>query len=160
MGPFGKRDYYASLNADQRQQFKVDYREFVETFKAGLIQTYAKGLLVFDGQKITIAPASEDELALVAQGKTVTVIQIINATSDVYTLRYKMSMNKQKQWVLKNVVMESINVGQLYQNQFLSAMKKHNNDFPTVIAQWISETKQAGFKVKTDQGSSKGIIQP
>jgi hypothetical protein len=29
-----------------------------------------------------------------------------------------------------------------------------------VIAQWISETKQAGFKVKTDQGSSKGIIQP
>jgi phospholipid transport system substrate-binding protein len=160
MGPFGKRDYYASLTPEQRQQFKTNYRQFVETFKAGLIQTYAKGLLVFDGQKITIMPATEADLALIAQGKTVTVIQTINATSDVYTLRYKMSLNKQQQWVLKNVVMESINVGQLYQNQFLSAMKKHNNDFSIVIEQWLTETKQADFTAKNAKDSSQQITQP
>ncbi len=150
MGPFGKRAYYASLDKAQRAQFKLDYSEFVETFKLGLIRTYAKGLLVFDGQNIVITPPTEEELALIEQGKIVTVVQTINATTDVYILRYKMSPNKKGEWVLKNVVMESINVGQLYQNQFLSAMKKYNNDFSAVIKHWLSETKEADFKAKAE----------
>ena len=43
MGPFGQRDYYASLSAEQRKVFKQEYVLFVATFKQGLVQTYAKG---------------------------------------------------------------------------------------------------------------------
>lgn len=154
MGPFGRRDYYVSLTPVQRTQFKSDYRAFVQTFKSGLIRTYAKGLLVFDGQKIIVEPATTEELALIEKGQAVNVVQVIKATNDVYTLRYKMAPNKKGEWVLKNVVMESINVGQLYQNQFVSSMKKHENNFSVVIENWISETKDTNFKAKAKKVDS------
>ncbi|MCK5880360.1 MAG: ABC transporter substrate-binding protein [Sinobacterium sp.] len=148
MGPFGQRNYYASLSSEQRGEFKTNYRAFVATFKKGLIRTYAKGLLVFDGQDISIAPATEADIALIAQGKAVTVVQTIKSTADTYTLRYKMMPNKKGEWVLRNVVLGSINVGKLYQNQFLSSMKSHNDDFSVVIKSWISETKDTDFRAE------------
>jgi len=146
MGPFGTRDYYKSLNAEQRSQFKSDYARFVETFKSGLISTYAKGLLVFDGQKITVIPATAEEQALIAEKKAVSVLQTIAASSETYEISYKMAPNKAGEWKLKNVVIESINVGQLYRNQFVSAMKKYDNNFAKLIDNWIAETEDTDFK--------------
>jgi phospholipid transport system substrate-binding protein len=55
-----------------------------------------------------------------------------------------MRPNKAGDWLVRNVTIDSVNVGQLYQNQFLAAMKKQNNNFSKVIDNWVIE--QADLK--------------
>ncbi len=154
MGPFGQRDYYVSLSKEEREQFKQDYKRFVQTFKQGLIASYAKGLFVFDGQEITVLSATQEDSAAIKAGKPVTVKQAIKATQDEYVVQYRMAKSKKGDWVVRNVVIESINVGQLYQNQFVASMKKHGNNFSLVIDQWVNDTKDTQFAKKKEADQS------
>ena len=52
MGDYGTKAYYKSLDKSQRGQYKKDYHRFVVRFQEGLINTYGKGLLAFNGQKL------------------------------------------------------------------------------------------------------------
>ena len=137
MGSFGSRDYYKSLSKHQRQQYRVNYKRFIEVFRQGLITTYAKGLLAFNGQNIAVLPASEKDAALIVAGNSVEVHQEIRGADKTYKIDYKMRPDKQNRWVVRNVTIEGINVGQLYRNQFIAAMAKSENDFAKVIDGWV-----------------------
>ena len=154
MGPYGKREYYLSLSPEQRQQFKLDYQRFVTTFRQGLVTTYAKGLLVFNGQTISVVPPSAADQQAIADKQPVIVTQTIQADNERYTLSYRMAANKQGEWKLRNLVIGSINVGQLYQNQFVAAMQKHQQNFAAVIDNWIIETKPTDFKQQATNNST------
>ena len=155
MGPYGTKKYYKSLSDKAaRDAYKADYKRFVETFRRGLINTYAKGLLAFNGQKIEIIPPTEEEQKLIAEGKSVEVRQKIHGADKIYVLKYKMKPNKKGEWLLRNLVIEKVNVGQLYQNQFLAAMKKHNNDFAKVVDTWVVEAKNLQDK-KAEKSASE-----
>lgn len=140
MGVFGTRDYYLSLDEQQRKQYKADYKRFVDVFRQGLVSTYGKGLLAFNGQKIVVEQPDEKTKALIEQGKPVTVKQVITGDK-AYVVLYKMSKSRKGEWKIRNVVIESINVGKLYHNQFQAAMSKHNNDFPKVIDEWVVDAQ-------------------
>lgn len=144
MGEYGTREYYQSLSdAEAKAQFRQQYNEFVEVFKQGLMQTYGKGFLAFNGQKITVLKANEDELKQVESQQPVDVRQSIENGDDRYLITYKMRPDKTGQWLLRNVVIESVNVGQLYRNQFVAAMNKHERDFQVVIKHWLDESQKA-----------------
>ena len=153
MGDYGTRAYYQSLNKSQREQYKKDYHRFVMRFQEGLINTYGKGLLAFNGQKIVVEPATEEGLANVAAGNSVDVIQHIQGSEKNFTATYKMSPNKKGVWLLRNVSIGSINVGQLYRNQFAAAMDKNKGDFSAVIDAWVVEAKD--LEEETEQESVK-----
>ncbi|NRB39838.1 MAG: ABC transporter substrate-binding protein [Pseudomonadales bacterium] len=141
MGDYGTKAYYKSLSKAQRSQYKKDYGRFVNRFQEGLINTYGKGLLAFSGQKIVVEPADEKALSGIAAAKSVEVIQKIYGTEKNFTITYKMRPNKQGVWLIRNVSIESINVGQLYRNQFASAMDKNKGNFASVIDNWVVEAK-------------------
>lgn len=149
MGDYGTRDYYQSL-ADEpaRQAFRDNYARFVKTFKTGLIHTYAKGLLAFNGQEIVVLPPSPEELALIRQGEPVDVSQRISSNGESYLLVYKMRPDKHGEWFLRNVLIDSVNVGQLYRNQFAAAMDKYQQDFALVIDNWVEDARAADEQVK------------
>lgn len=144
MGEYGTRDYYQSLpSAEAKAEFREQYSEFVKVFKQGLMQTYGKGFLAFNGQEIRILEPSKEELALVANKQAVDVRQSIENGEDTYLITYKVRPDKSGQWLLRNVIIESVNVGQLYRNQFVAAMKKHENNFQAVVASWLDESRKA-----------------
>ncbi|CAA0083623.1 putative phospholipid-binding protein MlaC [BD1-7 clade bacterium] len=143
MGEYGTRDYYRSLSPEQRRVFKADYKRFVATFREGLMQTYGKGLLAFNGEKVVVEPPSEKDLQQVAAGKTVEVLQIIKGNDKSYEITYKMRPNKAGEWKLRNVTIDAINVGQLYRKQFAAAMDKYQGDLGKVISNWIEESSDA-----------------
>lgn len=144
MGPYGSKEYYRSLKTkEERAAFKANYKRFVKTFREGLINTYAKGLLAFSGEKIAVLPATDAQKALIAAGKSVKVKQQIHGQEKVYTITYKMRPNKKGEWKMRNVVIDSINVGQLYRNQFTSSMNKYDNDFARVIDNWVVDAQSA-----------------
>ena len=61
MGKYGSRAYYQSLRTkEEREQFRDNVIRFTKNFKDGLINTYAKGLLGFNGNKIEVLPLPAD----------------------------------------------------------------------------------------------------
>lgn len=149
MGEYGTRAYYQSLEGDEaKKTFRDNYARFVETFKTGLIHTYAKGLLAFNGQEIVVLPPADEDKANISAGETVEVKQRIDNDGESYTLIYFMRPDKNGKWLLRNVMIDTVNVGQLYRNQFASAMEKHEQDFAAVIDNWVEDARAADEQVQ------------
>ena len=49
---------------------------------------------------------------------------------------YQMGRNKAGEWKLRNVIIETVNLGEIYRNQFQAAARKHNGDLNVVIDNW------------------------
>lgn len=134
MGPYASKQGYMALQTkEQRAAYKARIKRFSQTFKYGLVKTYAKGLLAFDSNKIEVLPATEVPVA----GESVTVVQLIYGEAEKpYEVHYRMHQNKRGQWKLRNVTIEAINLGQVYQSQFKSAARQYDGDIEKVIDNW------------------------
>jgi phospholipid transport system substrate-binding protein len=140
MGP------YANLQRLPTDAEKAQRREqiarFATSFRHGLIETYAKGLLKFNGQRIeTLPPRRGDDLA----GNSVSVVQNIYGNGDKpYIVQYSMRKNAAGVWKVSNVIIEGINLGQTYRSQFASAADQNRGDVDKVIAGWKVEPQTDG----------------
>jgi phospholipid transport system substrate-binding protein len=140
MGP------YANLQRLPTEAEKAQRREqiarFSTSFRRGLIETYAKGLLKFNGQRIeTLPPRRGDDLA----GNSVSVVQNIYGNGDQpYIVQYSMRKNSAGTWKVQNVIIEGINLGQTYRSQFASAADQNRGDIEKVIATWKVEPQTDG----------------
>ena len=98
-----------------------------------LIRTYAKGLLAFSGSKFEV---KDPELPS-PDARTASVTQLVYGNGgSTYTVRYQMGKYRDGKWRLRNLIVENINLGQIYQNQFAAAAKAASGDVATVIAEW------------------------
>jgi len=117
---------YYRRATDQQQ------RQFVETFRKGLIETYAKALVEFDNQTVvvlepSINPERPDRASI--------VLEIHGANNRVYLVEYSLVLVGDE-WLLRNVVMEGINIGLQFRSQFAASMQKNRNDIDAVIQTW------------------------
>lgn len=122
MGPYRKK-----ASAEQRQRFAV-------VFRRGLIETYGRGLLSYSDEKIEVVPPQQSVEGL----RRVKVQQKIYGAEEVYPVSYSMGLNKQRQWKVTNVVINGINLGKTFRNQFIQSAKKHDGDIDLVIENWAA----------------------
>ena len=47
-----------------------------------------------------------------------------------------MGQNKSGDWRLLNVIIESVNLGEVYRDQFLASAREHDGDLDAVIDNW------------------------
>ncbi|MBL4826665.1 MAG: ABC transporter substrate-binding protein [Spongiibacteraceae bacterium] len=141
MGEYASSRRYKKLKTEEEKtQFKARMKRFSAIFKRGLVQTYATGLLAFDGNKIEILPPKKAD----EKGNTVTVIQHIYGSAEKpYVVHYKVRRNKTNEWKLRNLTIEAINLGKVYRSQFYSAVKQHNGDVDQAIDNWSVGPDQA-----------------
>ncbi len=134
MGKYGSRRYYESLKTDaERAQFRDRVMRFTNSFKDGLINTYAQGLLGFNGNRIEVLPLADD----VDLSGSVGVRQdIYGERAKPYQVMYTVRQGSDGKWKLRNVVIEGLNLGRIYQNQFDAAVKQYNGEIDKVIANW------------------------
>ena len=157
MGRYGGPQYFRSLKTpEEKKRYVEQVKRFSDTFKNGLVRTYGKGLLAFDGQKIEVVAPREGDIARIKQGAAVDVTQLIYGSADApYVIKYKMRLDKKSsEWKLRNVTIEDINVGQVYRSQFESAVKKYKGDIDKVIDTWTVEPQEfskEAFKKKKEQ---------
>jgi phospholipid transport system substrate-binding protein len=107
-------------------------KRFEETFKRGLVRTYGKALLDFDQEKIVVLP--EDKPARDPQKPTVRM-EVHTKTGKVYPVDYAMAKGADGQWRMRNIVINGINIGLTYRNQFAASMKAEG-DIDKVIDGW------------------------
>lgn len=108
--------------------------EFVEVFQKSLVRTYSKGLLGIDQADFTIMSVEGSE-----GSQTVTVKQELKSGSNEMDLDYSMRREPDGRWLLVNVVIDGINLGSAFRNQFAQSSRKFDGDIDLVISSWSTE---------------------
>ena len=135
MGPYASRDRYQSLDEAGREELRGQLEEFTEVMRQSLVRTYGKGLLAFSGSRMEVSKPSPDE----ASQSRVSVRQLIYSDqAQPYVMMYQMGRNKAGEWKLRNVIIETVNLGEIYKNQFQAAARNHDGDLNAVIDSWAS----------------------
>lgn len=119
--------YYRASTAEQRAKF-------VETFHDSLVKTYSKGLLTVDQPEFRVLPVEAPEST-----QTVTVKQLLKAGSSEFHLDYSMRRESDGRWLLVNVVIDGINLGSTFRNQFAQSARKFGGNLDLVIESWSTE---------------------
>jgi len=119
MGPFASKQYYDSLSDDGKTQLRQQLEDFTAVMRENLIETYAKGLIAFAKADIEVVRPDED-----ASRRASIVQRIKRDSDDPYTVLYQMGQNRDGSWQLRNVIIEDVNLGEIYRSQFDSAAKR------------------------------------
>lgn len=130
--------YYLRASDDQR-------RRFAEVFKTSLIRAYGSGLSGYDGrQKFVVLPPGAGDVQPAGNGLPARATVNMNATlSDgaVYPVTYALFQDAQGQWKLENLVLDGINLGLTYRNNFADLANQYGGDIDKVIANWNSRVE-------------------
>ena len=119
--------YYKDANKEQIEKFN-------KVFKASLLETYSKTLAEFKDEEIVVSSVVKKS----PKGNREKVsLQIVTSTK-VYPAIYDMYLNKQGQWKLINIVINGVNLGLTFRNQFYSLMEKEGNNLDVVIERWVT----------------------
>lgn len=123
-----------------RQATPEQMTRFQENFKRSLIQFYGNALLEYDNQDIRVLPAKQEDPERTSVG-----MEVKDSKGTVYPVSYTM-VNIDGQWMLRNVIINGINIGKLFRDQFADAMQKNGNDLNKAIDGWaeiVAKAKQS-----------------
>ncbi|MCE8002606.1 MlaC/ttg2D family ABC transporter substrate-binding protein [Billgrantia ethanolica] len=157
----GRRDYYAdNMNelkalVDENLDEIADFRyigasvmgryfqnatpqqrsRFAQVFRQTLIDTYTKGLVTFDYRELRVLdsqrpPRHEDQASV--------SMEVVAMDGSVYPVSYTLRLTD-GQWKVVNVIVNGINLGLTFRNQFDQAMRDHGRDYDAVITSWSPE---------------------
>ncbi|MCI5047477.1 MAG: ABC transporter substrate-binding protein [Aquisalinus sp.] len=116
--------YREQATSDQLQRFR-------ELFKATIVDLYTSALVATEISDITLRETNyrSDTSATVIVDVTVT-----DGTS--YEVSYSMRREIGEDWKARNIIIDGVNIGLTYRNQFRSAMETENGDIERVIQIW------------------------
>lgn len=116
--------YYASATPEQRSAFTGE-------FKATLVELYTSALVAAKIDNIDIV-----ETVSKKPGRANVVMEARSQGGDSYLLQYNMRQNAEGKWRIRNIILDGVNIGLTYRNQFKSAMASEGEDLAKVITLW------------------------
>ncbi len=121
-------NYFRNATPEQRSRF-------AGVFRQTLIDTYARGLVTFDYDELRVLDAQQaqryDDQASVA-------MEVVANNGQVYPVSYSLRLSN-GEWRVVNVIVNGINLGLTFRNQFDQAMRENNRDYDAVISGWAPE---------------------
>lgn len=122
-------------------------QRFQENFKRGLFQFYGNALLEYNNQGITVDPAKDE-----SGDRTSVNMTVKGSNGAIYPVQYTLEKIG-GEWKLRNVIINGINIGKLFRDQFADAMQRNGNDLDKTIDGWAGEVAKA--KQETDKAAAK-----
>ena len=132
----GKK-YYLASSKEQRA-------EFVVIFKDSLLDTYAETLAQWENQTITTIFPKNMEIQI-NNLKNIEVQQTLNTGSSKYPISYKLRKNKDNSWSIVNIIVNGVNLGLTFRNQFQALAIKNNGNIESTLNGWVSDAGDAGI---------------
>lgn len=120
--------YFQNASPQQRSRF-------VDTFRQTLIDTYTKGLVTFDYRDIRVLDAQQ---ASRYEDQASVAMEVVAEDGSVYPVSYSLRLDDDE-WKVVNVIVNGINLGLTFRNQFDQAMRDNNRDYDAVIDGWAPE---------------------
>ncbi len=122
----GKK-YYLASSKSQRL-------DFIEAFKNSLLDTYTSTLAQWGDQKIvTVFPEVSK------YKKTEDVQQHLITATNIYPITYKVRKDKSGDWLIINIIVNGVNLGLTFRNQFQALAKEHNENIDEIIKHWTAD---------------------
>lgn len=122
------------------QHFSKASREqkyrFLEVFKSSLINTYASGLTLYQGQKIRVLPMEEGDIS---DRRARVTMEISTREGKTIPVSYSLFRDSEGRWKVQNVIVNDLNLGKTFRAQFNQAMQQYNGNIDKVIANWSTE---------------------
>jgi len=122
----GKK-YYLSATKEERAQF-------IEVFKISLLDTYAETLAQWGDAEI-VTDFSYNE----KKNQIVSVKQNLLTTNNIYPIIYKLREYKNGTYKIVNIIINGINLGKTFHNQFQALAIEKNENISSIIAEWKSD---------------------
>ena len=88
----------------------------------------------FKDEQINVLPEKEKS----SNSKRAKIQLEIITQSKVYPALYSMYLDKNSKWKVINIIVNGVNLGLTFRNQFYALMKSHNNDVDKVIEEWVT----------------------
>ena len=132
----GKK-YYLASSKEQRAKFVV-------IFKDSLLDTYAETLAQWENQTITTIFPKNMEIQT-NNLKNIEVQQTLNTGSSKYPISYKLRKNKDNSWSIVNIIVNGVNLGLTFRNQFQALAIKNNGNIEFTLNGWVSDVGDAGI---------------
>jgi phospholipid transport system substrate-binding protein len=132
----GKK-YYLASSKEQRAKFVV-------IFKDSLLDTYAETLAQWENQTITTIFPKNMEIQT-NNLKNIEVQQTLNTGSSNYPISYKLRKNKDNSWSIVNIIVNGVNLGLTFRNQFQALAIKNNGNIESTLNGWVSDAGDAGI---------------
>ena len=111
---------------------------YQESFKRSLMQSYGNALLEYNNQDIRVLPVSGQQ----DPQRTSVNMEIKDGNGTIYPLSYTM-VSQDGTWKMRNVIINGINVGKLFRDQFSQAMQDNRNNLDKVIDNWTETVAKA-----------------
>lgn len=124
--------HYNYASPEQREQFATTFRE-------SLINTYAMGMSAYSDQKVVIEPFEGIQAGKRNRAKV--NMQIHAADGEVYPIEYALYENEAGSWMLENLILNGVNIGLTFRNQFNESLRTHKGSIDAVISNWNSQLK-------------------
>ncbi len=121
-----------SRNASPEQM-----KRFQENFKRSLMQFYGNALLEYNNQQIRVLPSSGK-----ADDKRTSVgMEVVGRQGEIYPVSY--TMVNDGEWRVRNVIINGINIGKLFRDQFADSMQRNGGDLDKTIDGWAEVVARA-----------------
>lgn len=129
-------------------------RRFADSFKWGLVRTYALALTEFSNGTVRVVPNTKP-----TQNKRLQAVrmEVTTPSGNVYPVQYAMALGSDGEWRVRNIIVNGVNMGLTYRNQFAGAMKDPVNggSLDKVIDGWSNMLKEEAEELE-DTLSSGG----
>ena len=134
--------YSRKASPEQMQRFQ-------DNFKRSLMQFYGNALLEYNNQGIVVDPAKTEDGERASVGMKVT-----GNNGAVYPVQYTL-VKLGGEWKVRNVIVNGINIGKLFRDQFADAMQRNGNNLDKTIDGWAGEVAKA--KQVADESPEKEV---
>ncbi|WP_248730295.1 MULTISPECIES: phospholipid-binding protein MlaC [Halomonadaceae] len=120
--------YFNNATSQQRSRF-------AQTFRQTLIDTYTRGLVTFDYRELRVLDSQRESRH---EDQASVAMEVVATNGQVYPVSYSLRLSN-GEWKVVNVIVNGINLGLTFRNQFDQAMRERNRDYDAVISNWSPE---------------------
>ncbi|TVP48817.1 MAG: ABC transporter substrate-binding protein [Halomonas sp.] len=130
--------YFRNATPEQRSRF-------ADVFRQTLIDTYTRGLVTFDYEELRVLSSQQAQRH---EDQASVAMEVVAKSGQVYPVSYSLRLSD-GEWRVVNVIVNGINLGLTFRNQFDQAMRENNRDYDAVIRGWspevgVDELEQGG----------------
>ena len=122
----GKK-YYIAATTDQRLRF-------ISIFKKSLLDTYSSTLAQWGDQTIETNFSKKTVF-----NKNEAVNQSLITSNNIYPITYKVRSDGKDNWLIINIIVNGVNLGLTFRNQFQALALEHNENIDDIIDHWTSD---------------------
>ena len=120
-----------------RKATPAQMQRFQENFKRSLMQFYGNALLEYNNQGITVGAEKKD-----GDDRASVDMTVKGNNGAVYPVSYTLT-KLNGEWKVRNVIVNGINIGKLFRDQFADAMQRNGNDLDKTIDGWAQVVEKA-----------------